>query len=78
MCNFDGHESTFRLKKNLEFSILILTSHENLNPDGTLQVLTRIDEGMSVLTSYNQLNHSGEQVFLQALNYIIIFFFCLY
>jgi hypothetical protein len=46
------------LLDSLEFNVFILTSNENPNSDRTLQVLTRMDKGISVLASFSQLNHS--------------------
>ena len=46
----------------LKFRVINLTSNENLNPDWTHQVSTRIDKGISVRASFNQLNHGRDQV----------------
>jgi hypothetical protein len=65
------------LLDSLEFNVFILTSNENPNSDRTLQVLTRMDKGISVLASFSQLN-IVKQAISQVLIYIIIFLFHLY
>ena len=70
MCNYDRHESHFRLT-----SVINLTSNENLKPDCTRQVLTRIGKRMSVLVTFNQFYHSEDQVISPSPYYIIIIFF---
>ncbi len=65
------------LLDSLEFNVFILTSNENPNSDRTLQVLTRMDKGISVLASFSQLN-IVKQAISQVLIYIILFLFHLY